>query len=198
MLFAKSLGTAGLEAPFVGTDATESVANLVRLTDGALIVGAKESNPIHSQLVRERAPRSPAWLPVFDDGRTVRFLNRDPDRPPLDAAWSAPRIVYLQHPSDPVVFWSFETLWRPQEWMRRPRGFDVPDALRWFPIVSGVQAVGDMVNQLGLTPPGFGHDYSTSYVHGWASVLPPEGWTDADTERLERFIADVPGDDEEP
>jgi uncharacterized membrane protein len=197
ILFGKSLGTAGVEVPFVGVDASSSVSNMVTRTDGALIAGAKQSNPIHSQLTRERDSGSPVWQPVFRGGRTVRFLNRDPDQPALDADWSTPRIVYLQHPSDPTVFWRVEALWWPPEWMDQPRGFDVPEDCRWFPIVSVVQAVGDMLHQLG-TPPGFGHDYSTDYVKGWASVLPPEDWTGADTERLEQFIDKMAGDDTEP
>lgn len=197
VLFGKSLGTAGVEAPFVGVDASTSVANMVALTDGALIAGAKQSNPIHSQLTRERDPGSPVWQPVFDRGRIVRFLNRHPHQPALGADWSAPRIVYLQHPSDPTVFWSVKSLWTPPEWLDQPRGFDVPDDFRWFPIVSIVQAVGDTIHQLG-TPPGFGHDYSTDYVKGWASALPPQGWTAAHTERLEQLIDKIAGDDTEP
>ena len=41
-----------------------------------------------------------------------------------------------------------------------------------FPIVSSVQSVADFLNQLD-PPPGFGHDYSTDYVTGWASIVPP-------------------------
>lgn len=197
VLFGKSLGTSGVEAPFVGPDASSSVANILARTDGAVIAGAKESNPIHSQLTRERDHGSPFWQPIFDGGRAVRFVNRDPQQPPLKAAWSVPRIVYLQHPADPVVFWSVEAAWRPPEWMARPRGFDVPDHLRWFPIVSGIQAVGDLLDQLG-PPPGFGHDYSTEYAGAWAGVVPPEGWTGADTKRLERFIDAIAGDESEP
>ena len=71
--------------------------------------------------------------------------------------------------------------------MDSPRGYDVPAAARWFPIVSGVQAVPDLINQLS-TPPGFGHVYWTDYVKGWVLVAPPDGWTDVDTERLEQFL----------
>jgi uncharacterized membrane protein len=187
LLFGKSLGTAGVEAPFVGVDASSSVANLVARTDGALIVGAKYENPIHSQLTRARGPGSPVWQPVFDRGRSVRFVNRGPQQPVLASVWPAPRIVYLQHPSDPVTFWAVEALWWPPEWIDRPRGFDVPDAARWFPIVSGVQAVADLINQLS-PPPGFGHVYSNDYVDGWARVVPPDGWTEADTRRLEQLL----------
>src|SRR5690606_31507235 len=193
----KSLGTAGVEEPFVGKDAAASVATLTADTDGALIVGPKHSNPIHAQLTREREPTSPAWQPVFAGGRSVRFLNRDPSRLALGGDWPPPRIVYLQHPSDPVTFWSLDAVWRAPEWMDEPRGFDVPEALRWFPIVSGVQAVSDLLDQLE-TPPGFGHVYTTEYVRGWASVAPPDGWGEADTERLERFIEDMAGSESEP
>ena len=196
VLFGKSLGTSGVEAPFVGADASSSVAHMSAQTDGALLVGAKESNPIHSQITRARDSGSPFWQPIFDGGRSVRFLNRDPHQPAVDTTWSFPRIVYLQHPADPVVFWSVEAIWWPPAWMARPRGFDIPAQIRWFPIVSGVQAVADLLNQLG-PPPGFGHDYSTEYVKGWASVVPPEGWTDGDTKRLERFIDALAGDDKE-
>jgi uncharacterized membrane protein len=197
VLFGKSLGTAGVEAPFVGGDASSSVANMMAQTDGALIVGAKQSNPIHSQLTRERDSGSPVWQPVFDGGRSVRFMNRGPDQPALDANWPVPRIVYLQHPSDPVTFWSVKAFWWPPEWMKRPRGFDVPDRVRWFPLVSGVQAVGDMLDQLG-PPPGFGHVYSTDYVRGWVSVAPADGWEEADTERLERLVNNIAGGESEP
>jgi uncharacterized membrane protein len=197
VLFGKSLGTAGVEAPFVGVDAASSVSKMVTRTDGVLIAGATHSNPIHAQLTRERDPGSPVWLPVFDRGRSVRFVNRGADQPQLDPEWSAPRMVYLQHPSDPTVFWSIEALWRRPEWMKHPRGSDVPDNVRWFPLVSGVQAVADMLNQLS-PPPGFGHVYSTDYVKGWASIIPPEGWTEADTKRLEQFLQNVAGDESEP
>jgi uncharacterized membrane protein len=197
VLFGKSLGTAGVEAPFVGGDASSSVANLVARTDGALIVGAKESNPIHMQLTRDRDPGSPVWQPIIDRGRSVRFVNRDPDQPVLVPAWPVPRIVYVQHPSDPVTFWGIEALWWPPEWMDQPRGFDVPAGTRWFPIVSGVQAVADLIDQLG-PPPGFGHVYSTDYVDGWARVVPPDGWTDADTERLEHFLNNGGAGESEP
>jgi uncharacterized membrane protein len=195
VLFGKSLGTAGVEEPFVGGNAAASVANLVALTDGALIVGAKHSNPIHAQLTHAREPGSPVWQPVFDRGRTVRFVTRDPSQPALDANWPAPRVVYLQHPSDPVTFWGVEALWRPPEWMDLPRGYDVPGAARWFPIVSAVQAVGDLLLHPSV-PPGFGHDFATEYVTGWAHVAPPDGWTDADTARLAEFLDTGEGESE--
>nr|WP_296650157.1 alpha/beta-hydrolase family protein [Paraburkholderia sp.] len=87
---------------------------------------------------------------------------------------------------------------QPPQWMAPPRGFDVPAAMHWFPIVSGVQSVGDLINQLEV-PQGFGHnDSSEEYIKGWASVVPPEGWTNADTKRLAQLIDKRAGDESEP
>src|SRR5262249_24808011 len=180
VLFGKSLGTAGVEAPLLGGGAGESVTNMVARGGGGLILGGQNKKPVPPQTHHPRGPRPPAWVPIFDRGRSVRFVNRGADQTGLETEWSAPRVVYLQHPSDPTVFWSIEALWRPPEWMEQPRGFDVPHNVRWFPIVSGVQAVADMLNQLS-PPSGFGHVYSTDYVKAWASILPPEGWTEGDT-----------------
>jgi hypothetical protein len=58
---------------------------MVAQTDGALIAGSEQSNPIHSQLTRERDRGSPFWQPIFDGGRSVRFLNRDPFQAALNA-----------------------------------------------------------------------------------------------------------------
>ena len=197
LLFAKSLGTSGLEAPFAAVDAASSSANMASRVDGALIVGAKYTNPIHRQVTGARDSGSPVWQPVFDRGRTVRFVTRDPNQPDLDTSRTGPRIVYLQHPSDPVTFWGVDALWSPPEWMDTPRGYDVPEAARWFPIVSAVQSVADLIDQLS-PPPGFGHVFSTDYVNGWAEVLPPDGWTEADTEQLDRFLDTEHADDSEP
>jgi uncharacterized membrane protein len=71
--------------------------------------------------------------------------------------------------------------------MKQPRGFDVSGSAGWFPIVTGLHAAADLFFQLS-TPPGFGHVYSPDYVQGWAGVVPPSDWTEADTRRLEDFL----------
>jgi uncharacterized membrane protein len=189
VVFGLSLGSYGAEAAFTGPDADSSIANLLARTDGALFVGAKSDNPIHSQLTTGRDVGSPVWQPVVDDGRSVRFVTRDPDAREPSAGWEAPRVVYIQHPSDPVTFWTFDTLWSRPGWMDQPRGYDVPRKGYWMPIVTWTQGVFDLMAGFGA-PPGFGHDYRLDYVDGWALVVPPDGWTEGDTDRLERFLFD--------
>ena len=187
LVFGLSLGSFGAESAFAGADASSSIANLVSRSDGALLVGAAHANPILRQLTDGRDPGSPEWAPVVDGGRTVRFVTRDPDQVEPTGPWEQPRIVYVQHPSDPVTHWGADWLWSSPGWMDDPRGYDVTDDGRWFPFVTGVQGVFDLMAGFAA-PPGFGHDYRLDYVDGWTRLAAPDGWTKADTDRLERFL----------
>jgi uncharacterized membrane protein len=186
IMFGASLGAGGAERPFVGSDAAASVANFASRADGALIVGSLGWNPILRQLTEARAPGSPAWQPSYAGGETVRFLTGG-GRPGLDTHWGPSRVVYLQHPSDPVASLSLDSLWSPPDWMDEPRGDGVPRGSGWFPIVSAVQAAADLSFPSSL-PSGFGHDYRVDYVDAFAQVAPPETWTDEDTARLEAHL----------
>lgn len=187
LVFGLSLGSFGAESAFAGVDGHTSVANLVARSDGALFVGAAHANPILRQLTTDRDPGSPEWAPVVDGGRTVRFVTRDPDQVEPEGPWTEPRVLYIQHPSDPVTHWGVDWLWSRPGWMERPRGYDVTDDGRWFPIVTWVQGVFDLMAGFAA-PPGFGHDYRLDYVDGWTRIAAPDGWTDTDTDRLERFL----------
>ena len=183
LVFGLSLGSLGTEQEFAGPTAQTSLANLTGRTDGALLVGATASNPIWRQLTHGRDAGSPVWRPVYQGGKVVRFDGRSPTLRGIDRSWKAPRVLYVQHASDPVTFWDESWFWRRPEIMNSPRG-DAVVARTWFPIVSGVQGVFDLMAGFGA-PPGFGHDYRLDYVRAWAQVAPPEGWTNAKTTALE-------------
>jgi uncharacterized membrane protein len=187
IVFGASLGAAGAEGPFIGPDAAASVANFARQADGALIVGSLGWNPILRQLTEAREPGSPGWLPSYADGETVRFLTGR-GRPEPDAPWGRSRVLYLQHPSDPVAYLSLDGLWSPMDWMDEPRGDGVPPDTGWFPIVSVIQAAADLSFSASL-PSGFGHDYRVDYADAFARVAPPESWSAEDTARLEAYLA---------
>lgn len=190
VVFGLSLGSYGAEAAFAGPDAATSVANMVSRTDGVVLVGPTSDNVVYQQVVAERDAGSPVWEPVFGGGATVRFQTRDPASTPPLGDWEEPRVVYVSHPSDPVTFAAPDTFWARPEWMDHPRGFDVPDQGRWFPIVTGIQSVFDLMAGFAA-PPGFGHDYRLDYVRAFASVAPPDAWSDADTADLEQFLLDT-------
>jgi uncharacterized membrane protein len=190
LVFGQSLGSFGAEAAFAGNDARTSVANIVSRTEGALFTGPTNSNPMWRQIVAARDDGSTAWHPVYRDGVSVRFANRNDEIITPDPDWKGPRILYIQHPSDPVTFWNMETMWSEPEWIQDPKGYDIPSRASWFPFVTWAQGVADLAAGFGAKP-GFGHDYSISFVAGWAAVAPPDGWTADDTARLQQFLGRV-------
>jgi uncharacterized membrane protein len=189
VIFGASLGAGGAEAPFVGPDAATSIANLASRADAALLVGGLRDNAILRQVTSARDEGSTAWRPVYGGGTTVRFMVGAADDADADVPWGWPRVLFLQHPSDPVSHWSLGDLWSAPEWMRDPPGPGVPTLLGWIPIVTAVQAAADVSFGASL-PSGFGHDYRVEYVDAFARLVPPEGWDSADTARLQAFLAE--------
>ncbi|MET0763545.1 MAG: alpha/beta-hydrolase family protein [Blastococcus sp.] len=180
-VFGESLGTFGGEAAFSG------VADIENRTNGVLWAGPPNFNDLWREIVADREDGSPEWLPVYDDGRTVRFADEAPDlgRPP--SPWDEPRVVYLQNASDPIVWWSPQLILNKPGWLSDERGPDVSPSTVWLPLVTFWQVSADMAFSTGV-PDGHGHKYQADYVNGWAAVTQPPGWTDADTDRLRPLV----------
>ena len=154
---------------------------------GALYSGPPFRKQTWRDITERRQEDSPAWLPVFRDGSVVRFANQDGGLEEAEAEWGHYRVAYLQYASDPVTFFDPDSFIREPEWMQEPRGPDVSESLRWFPIVTGLQLAADM--GVGVSPVGYGHDYAAEhYIDAWVALTEPEGWDEEDLERLrERF-----------
>jgi uncharacterized membrane protein len=95
--------------------------------------------------------------------------------------------VYLQHASDPVVWWSPGLMVHRPDWLTEPRGRDVLPAMRWYPFVTFWQASADLIVSQDA-PPGHGHSYDAEPVDAWAQLAPPEGWTAERTAALARLV----------
>jgi uncharacterized membrane protein len=117
----------------------------------------------------------------------VQFANRPADLERPDQVWRHPLVLYVHHPSDPVGNATVEALWRRPGWTERPLDYDVPARAGWYPIVTGLQEVFDLIAGFGA-PSGHGHDYGVDFVAGWAAVAPPAEWTAADSARLQRHL----------
>ncbi|MBX3746550.1 MAG: alpha/beta-hydrolase family protein [Verrucomicrobiae bacterium] len=151
--------------------------------DGALWSGPPYRHGTWRRATRERDPGSPAWLPIFRGGSVVRFMNQTTGLREGTGTWGNFRIAFLQYASDPITFFDPKSAWRMPDWMREPRGPDVSPALRWFPVVTMLQLATDMM--AGTAPKGFGHEYAPlHYIDAWLAVTEPEGWTDAELQRL--------------
>ena len=170
VVFGESLGSFGGEAPFL------SLNNIVARTDGALFSGPTFNNTMWEELKRTRDPGSPQWLPIYDQGENVRFVARPDNLGRPDDPWANPRIVYLQHASDPIAWWNPDLLFREPDWLREPRGYDVSPRMNWIPVVTFLQVSADMAVAVNV-PDGHGHRYVRDVVNAWADVLQPPGWT---------------------
>jgi len=181
VVFGESLGSFGAEAPFM------SLNNVLARTDGALFSGPTFNNTIWTDLTSTRDAGSPEWLPIYHDGKNVRFVARPSDLNRPDAPWDHPRVVYLQHASDPIAWWTPDLLFSEPDWLREPRGYDVLPETRWIPVVTFLQVTADMAVAQKV-PPGHGHDYVSDVANGWAAVLSPPGWTQEKTDRLRPLL----------
>jgi uncharacterized membrane protein len=148
---------------------------------------------LYREFVDGRDAGSPEATPVYrggrTGGRTIRFSN-DPQSsiPPADLAWDGSRVLYLQHASDPIVWWSPRLIAHRPDWLDEPRGDDVVTAMRWIPLVTFWQVGADLPFATEV-PTGHGHVCTREYVDAWAHVLQPPGWTEHDTELLRAIIA---------
>lgn len=182
VVFGESLGSYGAQSAFA------SGADIVARTDGALLVGTPNFAQPWSRITAERDPGSLERLPVVDDGRHIRFASRADDVH-LPGPWDHPRVVFWQHASDPITWWSFDLLLRRPDWLREPLGPDVDPGMRWLPFVTFWQVTLDMIFSADV-PYGFGHAFGPDAAELWVDILAPPGWSPATTRRIHDAIAD--------
>lgn len=182
-VFGESLGSFGAEAAFSGE------FDLRNRTSGALFVGPPNFNALDREFRDARDPGTAEVQPVYRGGRTVRYSN-DIDRgaPPFGAPWTGPRVLILQHPSDPVPWWSPSLLVSRPDWLAEPRGRDVLGSMTWIPLVTFWQVTLDMLTA-DAVPDGHGHRYTRESVDAWATVLQPANWSAAKADRLRALVA---------
>ncbi|WP_169164972.1 alpha/beta hydrolase [Cellulomonas taurus] len=185
---------------YAAQSAFGSVGDLTTRTDGALYVGTPNFTGLWRTIVDGRDPGSPEWQPIVDDGVTVRFAADPTDLGVPGSRWDAPRVVYLQHASDPVVWWSWDLLTRQPDWLSEPRGPDVSGRVHWFPGITFLQVTVDQFFGVSV-PNGHGHNYASQIVTAWADATRVPGWSDAQLADLQDLIDQtlvlptVPGQD---
>lgn len=156
---------------------------------GALWAGPPFRSETWRTLTRQRHPGSPAWLPRFRDDSVVRFMNQHGTSSPAGATWGPLRILYLQYASDPITFFEPDVFYRSPEWLEEPRGPDVSDRLRWYPLVTMMQLAADLA-VADASPAGYGHVYAAEhYIDAWLEVTDPPGWDDDRIGRLKELLA---------
>lgn len=183
-IYGESLGSFGGETAFSGE------ADLANRTAGALFVGPPNFNTLFREFSDRRDEGSLEVEPVFRNGRIVRFSN-DAAQPaePVDQPWDGPHVLYLQHPSDPITWWSPDLIWDKPDWLSERRGRDVLPSMRWIPLVTFWQTTADMAVSQNV-PTGHGHTYVGDHVDGWAQVLQIADLLPAQVDRVRDVVLD--------
>ncbi|MFE7598713.1 alpha/beta hydrolase [Streptomyces sp. NPDC057494] len=178
----ESLGSFGAETAFSGE------YDLRNRTAGTLFAGPPNFNTLFRDFSDHRDAGSPEIEPVYKDGRTVRFTD-DPTTgiTPEGAPWNGTRVLYLMHPSDPIVWWSPDLALSEPDWIGEAPGGDVLGEMVWIPFVTFWQVTADLPFSTGV-PDGHGHTYKAAYVDGWNALMRPTGFTPQDLDRLRDII----------
>lgn len=168
--------------------ATEAYAVAGDPFDGAFWVGPPFASRQWPRLIATRREGSPAWLPAARHATVFRSFTAD-DRSQLAAPdWGPPKVLYLQYPSDPIVFFRKDMWWREPDWMKPPRGPGVSPALTWWPGISFIQGVFDMMTATTV-PKGRGHVYAgRDYAEGWRALTQPPEFDAAAAARLAAWM----------
>lgn len=182
-LFGLSLGALGSEA------SADLITLLADPIQGALWSGPPFASKIWPSVTQGRNVDSPEWRPEFRDGSAIRFMTKDGFSATQFAPWGPLRVVYLQHASDPMSFFSPSLAFQRPDWLGENRGPDVSSYFDWYPIVTFLQVTFDIPMATSV-PAGFGHTFTpASYIDGWIAVTEPKGWTSSDIERLKDHFA---------
>jgi len=184
-VYGLSLGSYGMQGAFSG------LQDISERTDGALFVGTPSFTPMWQQITNNRDSGSPEITPVINGGHQVRFStqsNRADSLWNLKKDWRSPRVVYLQHASDAVTWWSMELLWNQPDWLNEPAGPDRRVNMVWTPIVTFWQVAFDMMVS-GDVPAGHGHMYQLEYADALGAITEVSGWSPSDYDLLRERIA---------
>ena len=183
-LYGLSLGTLGVESILT------SVNIINEPIDGAFMAGPPFVNPLHDKFERNRDPGSAQWRPIYQNGRTVQFTSQESGFGIPAGPWGPTRIAYLQHGSDPVVFFNSGLAFSIPDWLfyedQRPP--DVSSEMVWVPVITMWQVAADLL-AAGSVPEGYAHLYQmVENADAWIAMTDPHGWTDKDTVQLNRFL----------
>lgn len=188
-VYGESLGTQAGEGAFA------DMADIRAKVDGVLWVGPPNSNRIWRTYVDRRDPGTTEADPAYANGLFLRFATSGSEVRRARGPWMTPRVLYIQHASDPVVWWDTRLIFERPNWLEEPPGRDRLPSMRWFPIVTFWQVSADLANAAGV-PDGHGHNYGDAVLDGLVSIAAPERWAPFDTERVRLALhatADVDG-----
>lgn len=151
---------------------------------GALFVGTPFASATWRSVTESRDPTSPWWKPEIGDGTVVRFSNGHGDMATNEEQWGPLRTLFLQYPTDPIVFFEPSVLYQEPPWLNGSRAEGISPLLDWYPVVTFLQLALDMA--LAQTSPiGFGHVYAPQdYLDAWVQITGSGDLGEAELDQL--------------
>lgn len=182
VVYGLSLGSYAMQSVF------PDLNTLLARTEGAIFVGTPARTGLWDGLTAARDKGSPVTLPVLDEGRQVRWFDDPEGVRQAEGLWDEPRVVYLQHGNDPVVWLSASIFWREPEWLKQgQRSPVVSEDMRWIPVVTGLQAVIDFTMGTAV-PDGNGHKYGKIMLEAWMAVTGDGGLSEQSLDAIRATI----------
>ena len=183
LTYGLSLGAYGSQAAF------SSASDMLNSIDGAVYQGTLNDTAVWRQITDNRDESSPEWQPQFQGGESIRFASTTNDIGVNVELWQQPRVLYMQHASDPIVWFSFDLIFRQPDWLKEPKGPEVSSVMRWYPFVTFIQVAVDQIAAHSVTD-GRGHLYGDTVVEAWRAVTQPEPWDEDNKHRLYYYLHD--------
>lgn len=181
IIYGLSLGAFGGQSAFASPSA------MIHSVDGALWQGTPGDTELWKTVSTRRDPGSPEWQPAIDGGRNIRFASNNQDILRQNSQWAGNRVLYMQHGSDPIVWFNFDLPFHKPDWYSEKRAPDVMNNTVWVPMLSFFQLAADQVVGMGV-PKDFGHNYETTVARAWAMVTNPPNWNEQKSSDLQKII----------
>ncbi|MGC4173978.1 alpha/beta-hydrolase family protein [Demequina sp.] len=182
VVYGVSLGAQALQESFGTVDA------LVDGVDGAVFAGTPAITDLSTELRAERDPGSPVTWPVVSSQPHVQFFPTADAVQSFDGTWAAPRIAYLEHGNDPVVWMDWSIFYKKPEWLSAgQRSPDIADQMVFIPLITGLQGLADMAMAEGV-PDDAGHRYGDATFLSWVQITGSSGLDQAALDRIQAVI----------
>lgn len=181
IMYGLSLGSFG------GQSAFNSPSSMIHSVDGALWQGTPGDTELWKAVTARRDPGSPQWQPIVDDGRNIRFASKNDDLINQNTLWEGSRVLYMQHGSDPIVWFNFDLPFHKPDWYSEKRAPDVLSNTIWVPLLSFLQLASDQVVGMGV-PKDYGHNYESTVARAWSVVTNAPDWNEQKTTKLQTII----------
>lgn len=182
VVYGVSLGAAALQNVFGSADA------LIGGVEGAVLAGTPAGTRLTTELRAQRDPGTPVVEPVVSAVPQVRFFPNADAVIAADGEWVEPRIAFLEHGNDPVVWMDWSIFYRKPEWLSAgQRSPDISEDMVFIPLVTGLQGIADMAMAEGV-PDDAGHRYGDATLFSWIEVTGDGGLDEAAIARIKAVI----------